>query len=65
MDEMYRMLGREHEADLLREAERLQRPVTLGLPATPKRRLRPIVLRVFRRGKKRRPLVAGPPEHAS
>jgi hypothetical protein len=40
MDEMYRMLGREREAELLREAERLQRPVALGLAPTPKGWLR-------------------------
>jgi hypothetical protein len=51
MDAMYRMLGREHEADLLSEAERLQRPVRLGLPVTPKGQLRSIVLRVFSVGR--------------
>jgi hypothetical protein len=31
MDEMYRMLGREHEADLEREARKWQRAAEVGL----------------------------------
>jgi hypothetical protein len=46
MDETYRMLGREHEADLVREAKRRHlaavagpRPVVRGKPASGHRKL--------------------------